>query len=136
MKFSQETSSNINQIRRYQPGEVTVQALFESEGADNVARIEVLKRSFIITGDSLDTEWAPQSLDELSAEHFSSLAKQQPEVVLLGAGELFRFPKPEVMRLLMEANIGYEVMDSGAACRTYNILAGDGRKVAAAILLG
>jgi uncharacterized protein len=55
--------------------------------------------------------------------------------VILGTGVKLRFPSPSLTRALVEANIGLEVMDTGAACRTYNILMGDGRRVVAALLM-
>jgi uncharacterized protein len=63
------------------------------------------------------------------------LAELRPEVVILGTGVKLRFPPPSLTRALVEANIGLEVMDTGAACRTYNILMGDGRRVVAALLM-
>lgn len=136
MKFSQEINSHINQIRAYQDGEVTVQTLHEAPGEAPQLRSLALKHSFIITRDSLHTDWPPQNLEELRAEHFQSILAEQPEVLLLGLKAPLRQPSLEVLRTLIEQRIGYEVMEMGAACRTYNILAGDGRRVAAAILLG
>ena len=65
-----------------------------------------------------------------------ALFEQPPEVLLLGTGATLRFPPPEIFADLYAANVGVEVMDSGAACRTFNILANDGRRVALAVLLG
>lgn len=72
--------------------------------------------------------------ETLEIAHFDWLCQQQAEIILLGTGSTFRFPHPSLTRPLIEARIGLEVMDTGAACRTYNILAGEGRKVLAAIL--
>jgi uncharacterized protein len=72
--------------------------------------------------------------DALEMAHFEWLRQQQPEIVLLGTGPRLRFPHPSLTRPLLESRIGLEVMDTGAACRTYNLLAGEGRKVLAAIL--
>ena len=70
----------------------------------------------------------------LQESHFTQLAALGAEIILLGTGARLRFPHPSLTRSLIEARIGLEVMDNGAACRTYNILAGEGRKVVAAIL--
>jgi len=72
--------------------------------------------------------------DALEMAHFEWLRQQQPEIVLLGTGPRLRFPHPSLTRPLLESRIGLEVMDTGAACRTYNLLAGEGRKVLVAIL--
>ena len=63
------------------------------------------------------------------------LAELRPELVIFGSGERLRFPKPEWQVGLMQRRVGLETMDIQAACRTYNILAGEGRKVAAALLI-
>jgi uncharacterized protein len=71
----------------------------------------------------------------LGPEHFAQLAELDVELVIFGSGERLRFPKPEWQTGLMERRIGLETMDTQAACRTYNILAGEGRKVAAVLLI-
>jgi uncharacterized protein len=72
--------------------------------------------------------------EALEASHFEWLRMQQSEIVLLGTGPRLRFPHPSLIRPLIEAGIGLEVMDTGAVCRTYNLLASEGRKVLAVIL--
>lgn len=74
------------------------------------------------------------NFEALEVGHFEWLRQQQPEIILLGTGPRLRFPHPSLTRPLLESRIGLEVMDTGAACRTYNLLAGEGRKVLAAIL--
>ena len=78
--------------------------------------------------------WDAPGFAELQAAHFANIAALQPEVVLLGTGQKLRFPHPRLTRALSEARIGIEVMDVQAACRTYNILMAEERKVAAALL--
>ena len=75
------------------------------------------------------------SFAALNAADFSLVCAQKPELFILGTGARQHFPKPEVLKPLIEARIGFEIMDSQAACRTYNILMGEGRQVLAAILL-
>jgi uncharacterized protein len=91
-------------------------------------------QSVVVLRDRLVTDWQPAGFDELDPGHFALLAELKPEIVLLGTGERLRFPRPELTRALMEARIGLEVMDIRAACRTYNFLAAEERKVAAALL--
>ena len=78
--------------------------------------------------------WAPAGFDGLAAEDFAQLVALTPEIVLLGTGDTVRFPHPRMGALLSAARIGLEIMDVTAACRTFNVLAAEGRKVAAALL--
>ena len=80
-------------------------------------------------------EWA-RSFDKLGPEHFETLAALGVEVVIFGSGPKLRFPRPAWIAPLVNRRIGIETMDTAAACRTYNILAQEGRVVAAALLLG
>ena len=92
------------------------------------------ERSLVVLRDRVLTDWPPAGFDDLDAGDFALLAELKPEIVLLGTGERLRFPRPELTRALMESRIGLEVMDIQAACRTYNFLAAEERKVAAALL--
>jgi uncharacterized protein len=123
MKLHLEGPTSQNMFSGYGPGYVSV----------NGTRHE---RSIVVMHDRLLADWAPSSVDALGAEHLAPLAALELEVILLGTGEKLRFPKPEVMRPIIEARIGFEVMDVQAAARTYNILLAEGRRVAAALLLG
>jgi len=79
--------------------------------------------------------WPCQCFEDLQASHFDALAALRPEVVLLGSGLRLRFPPPAWLQALAAQRIGLETMDTAAACRTYNILAGEGRHVIAVLLL-
>ena len=92
------------------------------------------QRNLVVLRDRLLTDWQQGGFDDLDAGHFAMLAELAPEIVLLGTGGRARFPRPELTRALIEARIGLEVMDIQAACRTYNFLAAEDRKVAAALL--
>ena len=96
---------------------------------------EKITHSVLITSDGLRLDWYCQSFDDLGTEHFAQLAELNVELVIFGSGERHRFPKLEWQAGLMKRRIGLETMDTQAACRTYNILAGEGRKVAAALLI-
>lgn len=78
--------------------------------------------------------WAVQSYEALTAQDFEALLALRAEIVLLGTGERHRLPHPRLTAALARAGIGLEAMDSYAACRTYNILMGEGRRVLAALL--
>jgi uncharacterized protein len=79
--------------------------------------------------------WEPTSFDALTPAHFEAILQSKPEIVILGTGNRLRFPKPDLTRALAARGVGLEVMDTKAACRTYNILAAEGRQVLAAILI-
>lgn len=96
---------------------------------------ERLSFGLILTPAQMDREtFIAVSFESLHESHFSHLAALNSDIVLLGTGPTLRFPHPALTRPLIEARIGLEVMDTGAACRTYNILAAEGRNVAVAIL--
>ena len=80
-------------------------------------------------------EWNTASFEALRVADFEQLARLDPQVVLLGTGARLRFPPPHLTRPLVEARLGLEVMDVQAACRTFNVLASEGRRVVAALLL-
>ena len=121
MKLHLSDVSGINLFTGYGEGYVMVNRLRH-------------ERSLVVLRDRLVTDWPPAGFDELEAGDFARLAELKPEVVLLGTGARLRFPRTELTRALIEARIGLEVMDVQAACRTYNILAAEERRVAAALL--
>jgi uncharacterized protein len=93
------------------------------------------RASFVVAPDAIVEPWAAGGFDGLSEQDFAQVLALGPEIVLLGTGARQRFPHPRLYRALTAAGIGVEVMDSAAAARTYNIIAAEGRRVAAALLL-
>lgn len=79
--------------------------------------------------------WPDGGFEALAPEHFEKLVDYGLEVVLLGTGDRLRFPHPRLTAALSRRHIGVDAMDMQAACRTYNILMAEGRKVAAVLLL-
>ena len=79
--------------------------------------------------------WDAPAFDDLTAAHFTALLDLKPEIIVFGSGARLRFPRPEITRALASAAVGFEAMDTKAACRTYNILMAEGRQVLAAILI-
>jgi uncharacterized protein len=123
MKFSEDKVDQGYYVSGYDSGVIVV------SGSPKTA-------SFVISREKLIEDWAPTHIDELRARHLEPLTAMQPELVLIGTGETLRFPSVEHYACLIQLNIGVEIMDSAAACRTYNILLGEGRNVAAGIILG
>lgn len=110
--------------------------LFTAHGSDYVmVNGERYERSVVVLADAVREDWSVMNFDALTAEHFSYFLEMKPDVVLLGTGGSQRFAHPRLYRALTDAGIGVECMDTHAACRTYNILVAEDRKVVAAILI-
>jgi uncharacterized protein len=93
------------------------------------------RENIVLTPESIATGWAASGFEGLTEDDFAQLLTRKPEVVLLGAGPTIRFPHPQLTRALTDAGVGVEVMDTPAACRTFNILAAEGRSVVAALFV-
>lgn len=91
--------------------------------------------SLILLPDRIVEFWGSGGFEALAEGDFEAIRALAPEILLLGTGSRQRFPAPALLRPLIEARIGYEVMDLAAACRTFNILMAEGRHVAAALLI-
>lgn len=94
------------------------------------------RHSLIVSTDRSPERWRPASAGELLREDLEPLCALQPEIVLIGTGSRLEFPSPSLTVTLLQAGIGVEVMDTAAACRTFNILLSEERRVVAALLLG
>lgn len=94
-----------------------------------------LAKSFLLTPRRLIEDWPPASFDQLTGADLLAVAELDCPIVLLGTGKRQRFPAPALLRPLIDRRVGVEVMDSQAACRTYNILMAEGRDVAAALII-
>jgi len=120
---------------KLQPDRIETQSV-TAYGAGWIAiQGEKIRHSVLITSGGLRVDWQCPNFEDLTPAHFAQLAELDVELVIFGSGERLRFPKPEWQIGLMQRRIGLETMDTQAACRTYNILAGEGRKVAAALLV-
>jgi uncharacterized protein len=96
---------------------------------------KMLNHSVIIPWKGAITPWPVDAFEKLAADHFEAIAALAPEIVLFGSGPRLRFVHPGVLQPLMARRIGVETMDNGAACRTYNVLLGEGRSVLLALLI-
>ena len=121
MKF-QPDDSTAQAITAYGPGWIGV-------GADKI------DHSVIIGSNGLRQAWACARFEDLTAAHFEQLALIDTELVIFGSGQRNRFPPPAWWAPLMARRVGLETMDTAAACRTYNVLSGEGRNVVAALIL-
>lgn len=121
MKFSVVDQSNGYTIQAYTDNSVTV------NGA-------IFSRSLVLMADLIIPDWRPDSFQSLNEADFSAFVEMRPDLVVLGTGQRQQFPDPGLYRALIEAGIGIEVMTTPAACRTYNILTSEGRRVISALL--
>ena len=96
---------------------------------------ERITSSVIISSTGERQEWACRCFEELGAAHFAQLAELGAELIIFGSGKRIRFPKPDWIKPLIDRQTGIETMDTEAACRTYNVLAAEGRRVVAALLM-
>jgi len=96
---------------------------------------EKISNSVVIGSRGERFDWACTNFAELRAEHFAKLASLNTELIIFGSGSRIQFPRVNWIKSLIDKQIGIETMDTPAACRTYNILAGEGRHVAVALLL-
>lgn len=122
MKIERETAEGRNLFTGYGEGYVEVNRLRHS-------------KSLVVAAERLVTDWPLASIESLAADHLAAIMELAPEIVLLGTGATFVFPEPARLAPLRNAGIGVEVMDTPAACRTYNILLGEGRNVVAALVV-
>jgi uncharacterized protein len=122
MKFVLDNSSGGYVIQRYDVGEIIIEETS-------------YRKSLILLPDRVIEDWSPSSFSELGVDDFHQLVELGPEIVLLGTGREQCFPHPSLSQPLMQQRIGLEVMDTAAACRTYNILMAEGRQVAAALFM-
>lgn len=121
MQLNLDENSGIA-IRSYSPGELRVND-------------RVINGPVILTLGAGIAEWAPPGIDALRIVDFDAVLATQPEVIVFGSGATHTFPPTALITEIMRAGIGFEAMATGAACRTFNVLAAEGRRVAAALIV-
>ncbi len=121
MQFARDESSSI-QIRSYVAGELRVGQT-------------ILTAPAILSPSKIHENWSPPEVGSMSIRDFAIAMTEQPEVILLGTGPQQIFPRLTLISAVMQQGIGFEFMDTAAACRTFNVLASEGRRVVAALLL-
>lgn len=122
MQFTRDFRQDINLIRSHEPGALMI--------GD-----QTYTSSLIISVNQIMPDWAASSTEFLTMELMEDALAMKPGILILGTGAMQSFPDPELMALVMGRGIGLEVMNTPAACRTYNILAGENRPVVAALIL-
>jgi uncharacterized protein len=122
VKFTLETSGQVNLVRAYSEREIII-------GERH------LTRSCILTATQLLDDWAPAEFAALDETHLETIFALEPELVLLGTGPVQRFASAPVRAAFAQRRVGLEVMQLGAACRTFNVLVQEERRVAAALFL-
>ncbi len=125
MQLNLEKSAENTLIRRFR----------ETDSGSEILVGEKTFRSSVILTPAGISLWDVTSLSELESDDFQQLANIDTEVIILGTGKQIQFPNPEITKSLIEKQKGLEVMDTAAACRTYNILLADGRSVSAALII-
>ncbi len=121
MQFIKDSSENAHLITGIDEGAIRVNE-------------DVITSSIVLSANTLES-WPVNSVGELNDEHWNAILETQPQIILLGTGRTLVFPEPHQMKAAYERQIGVEVMDTEAACRTYNLLVHESRKVTAALIL-
>jgi uncharacterized protein len=123
MKLTLDANPGVNLIRSYSNGELRVGE-------------QVFHRSCILTPDAIFPDWRPTKVEDLAESDFDALFATKPQLVLLGTGDRQQFPSMAIRGAFVRAGVGLETMDLGAACRTFNVLVQEERRVCAALLFG
>ncbi|HRJ53283.1 MAG TPA: Mth938-like domain-containing protein [Candidatus Thiothrix moscowensis] len=122
MKFSEDTGNATNRITGYGKDWIRVNQ-------------ETLTNSFILGANTLMTEWRPTRMEDLTVDDLQALFALQSEVIIIGSGAVQTLPTAAIWKALVQNGIGFEIMSTDAACRTYNVLLSEARRVAAAFFL-
>jgi len=123
MKLSIDYNTSRYTINAYEPGQIKVNN-------------QSYEKSLLISPESLHLQWQPAHIDDLDEAHIDFILELKPEIILLGTGRQLKFPDQRLIARAMTQGIGFEVMDTGAACRTFNVLSAEDRNVIAALIIG
>lgn len=122
MSLTLDENNAIYQIRAYQPGQIQINE-------------RIYNNSIIIAPEKLIEHWQPQNINALRSQDLTMIIDLHPAILIIGTGEQLRFPSIEVYGDLINHGIGVEIMDTRAACRTYNALTAENRDVMAALII-
>jgi uncharacterized protein len=121
MPLAEEIITGSYSVQAYDKGQVTINE-------------KIYQQSLILSAREIISPWPVNDITELTTQHLQSIVEQKPEVVLLGTGEKQQFPDIEIIGYFAQLGLGLEVMNNGAACRTFNILVAEDRQVVAALI--
>jgi uncharacterized protein len=121
MPLSEDIISNRYSISAYSKNSITINAI-------------EYQKSLILSASQLELDWPVNQLDMIEDQHLKRIMEFNPEVILLGTGERQQFPHPSMFAYFGAQGIGLEVMDTGALCRTFNILVAEDRAVVGAVI--
>jgi uncharacterized protein len=122
MQISLHQPASLHMVRAYAPGLLRIGE-------------RSFSRSLIVTATTLIENWRPLRIEDLEPGDLDPLLQLRPDVLLIGSGMNQTFPERPTLAALYAARIGFEIMGTGAACRTYNVLVAEGRNVAAALIV-
>ena len=122
MKFSEADTTGGYLIQLYEAGRIVING-------------REIRSSLIVAPERLIPDWRPRAAADLTSDDLIPVLELAPQILILGTGSTQVFPVPSVLIQAYRRGIGIEVMDTGAACRTYNILMSEGRRVAAALIM-
>jgi uncharacterized protein len=122
VKLQPDKQPSLNTVSAYGPDYIEINA-------------QRYTQSLLLSPESPVIEWSCTRFEDIKTEDFEQIAKLDPAVVIFGSGQRIRFPQAALIAPLIARNIGLETMDLQAACRTYNVLMAEGRKVVAALLI-
>ena len=122
MKLQPDKQPSLNTVSAYGPDYIEINA-------------QRYTQSLLLSPESPVIEWSCTRFEDIKTKDFEQIAKLDPAVVIFGSGQRIRFPQAALIAPLIARNIGLETMDLQAACRTYNVLMAEGRKVVAALLI-
>jgi len=122
MQLTQNPLTGDHFIKSYSPGDIQINDTH-------------YKNSLIIASDKLIENWPPQTITEFQPHYLDAIIQLHPEIVLLGTGEKQHFVDNRLLLPLINNHIGFEIMHTAAACRTFNLLAGEGRRVVAGLMM-
>lgn len=123
MKMALDSATGLHLVAAYTPGLVTLNTR------------QSFEQSIIVFPDKLHTDWGVVSVEEIRPKDYAPIFEYKPELLIIGTGDTQIFPHPRTFIDLIDMNIGYEIMDNSAACRTFNILMGEGRKASLALIM-
>lgn len=122
MLISEDKNTSQFIIRRYEPGSLVINE-------------NTYTKSVIVSSSQFIEDWPPQDFRSLALHHFEKILQATPRILLLGTGEKLCYPPTDFLQPFYDKGIGVEVMNTSAACRTFNVLVAEGRNVMAALLI-